>query len=41
MTGSDWQNPELQMRYAGYFSWFLQDKIDRQKVPAQCAKGST
>jgi len=27
----DWQRPELQARYDGYFTWFLQDKINRQK----------
>lgn len=26
--GRDWQRPELQARYRGYFSWYLQDKID-------------
>jgi SET domain-containing protein len=30
ITDNDWQRPELQARYAGYFSWFLQEKIDRQ-----------
>jgi len=28
LTGKDWQRPELQARYAGYFSWYLQRKID-------------
>lgn len=23
----DWKNPELQKKYDGYFSWFIQDKI--------------
>jgi hypothetical protein len=27
ITGSDWQLPELQQRYAGYFSRYLQDRI--------------
>lgn len=27
LTGKDWQRPELQARYAGYFSWYLQQKI--------------
>jgi uncharacterized protein len=31
LTGKDWQNPELQKQYAGYFSAYLQRKIDRQK----------
>lgn len=31
ITDNDWKRPELQQRYAGYFSWYLQDKIDRLK----------
>lgn len=27
LTGKDWQRPELQRRYAGYFSWYLARKI--------------
>ena len=27
LTGKDWQRPELQRRYAGYFSAYLADKI--------------
>ena len=27
ITGKDWQRPELQARYAGYFSTYLQQKI--------------
>jgi len=27
LTGKDWQRPELQERYAGYFSWYLAEKI--------------
>lgn len=26
--GRDWQRPDLQRRYRGYFSWYLQHKID-------------
>ena len=29
VTGKDWQRPELQKRYAGYFSAYLADKIAR------------
>ena len=29
LTGKDWQKPELQARYAGYFSWYLEQKIKR------------
>ena len=28
ITGKDWMDPELQRRYAGWFCWFLQRKID-------------
>lgn len=27
MTGKDWQRPDLQRRYAGYFSLFIWRKI--------------
>jgi uncharacterized protein len=30
ITGNDWQRPELQQRYAGYFSRYLQERVDRQ-----------
>jgi SET domain-containing protein len=29
LTGKDWQRPELQKRYAGYFSAYLAEKIAR------------
>ena len=28
ITEDDWQKPELQARYGGYFQWFLQKKFD-------------
>jgi hypothetical protein len=28
ITEDDWQIPDLQRRYAGYFQWYLQEKID-------------
>lgn len=28
ITGKDWMNKELQEKYKGYFSWYLQKKID-------------
>ena len=31
LTGKDWQRPELQERYAGYFSAYLADKIGRAR----------
>jgi len=27
----DWQRPELQKKYDGWFQWFLQEKIDCQR----------
>ena len=27
VSGQDWQRPELQSKYAGYFSWYLQQKM--------------
>src|SRR5262245_61541476 len=29
IDGRDWQRPELQERYRGYFSWYLEQKIRR------------
>ena len=31
ITGDDWRRPELQARYAGYFSPYLQRRIDRKR----------
>ena len=28
ITGKDWMKPELQAKYAGWFCWFLQRKIE-------------
>jgi len=28
VAGQDWRRSELQQRYAGYFSWYLQRRID-------------
>jgi len=28
VTGQDWRRPELQQKYRGFFSWYLQKKID-------------
>jgi hypothetical protein len=27
ITGTDWRKPELQKKYDGYFSWFIQRRI--------------
>lgn len=35
ITGRDWQNKELQRKYQGIFSWYLQQKIDH----AACSPG--
>jgi hypothetical protein len=32
LIGKDWQRPDLQKRYAGYFSAYLADKISRQAI---------
>jgi hypothetical protein len=32
ITGKDWQRPELQRRYAGYFSAYLEEKIRHQNA---------
>jgi SET domain-containing protein len=29
VTGDDWKKPELQRRYKGYFSWYIQEKINK------------
>ena len=29
ITTSDWKNPKLQKRYKGYFSWYIQEKMDK------------
>ncbi|MCX7927250.1 MAG: SET domain-containing protein-lysine N-methyltransferase [Candidatus Omnitrophica bacterium] len=31
ITTRDWQNPSLQRKYRGYFSWYVQHKIDQQR----------
>jgi hypothetical protein len=31
VTGKDWQKPELQKKYAGYMSWYLAERIQRQR----------
>lgn len=30
ITGYDWKNPSLQRKYDGYFSWFIQRRLDHQ-----------
>ncbi|PYI89725.1 MAG: SET domain-containing protein-lysine N-methyltransferase [Verrucomicrobia bacterium] len=35
LTGKDWQRPELQERYAGYFSWYLTNKIANHVATAR------
>jgi len=35
LTGKDWQRPDLQNRYTGYFSAYLADKISRQAMLAR------
>jgi hypothetical protein len=32
VDGSDWQRPDLQERYRGYFSWYLDRKMGEHSV---------
>lgn len=32
VTDRDWLLPDLQQHYNGYFSWFIQEKIDRMNI---------
>lgn len=32
IDGHDWKRPDLQRRYRGYFSWYLQRKMDGQST---------
>jgi hypothetical protein len=34
ITGLDWKNPEIRAKYDGYFSWFIQRRIDALKRAA-------
>ena len=43
ITGKDWQRRELQQKYRGLFSWYLQRRIDaaeRQSLPATAPTAS-
>ena len=31
LTGKDWQRPDLQRKYRGYISSYLEEKIDRSE----------
>ncbi len=31
ITTNDWKKPNLQNKYRGYFSWYIQEKIDNSK----------
>lgn len=31
ITGSYWRKPEIQRKYAGYFSWFIERRIDAMR----------
>ena len=35
ITGQDWRRPELQRKYRGSFSWYLERKIAEQKIGDQ------
>lgn len=32
ITTDDWKDPAIQRRYRGYFSWYVQDKIERLRT---------
>ena len=32
ITEDDWKLPDLQKKYDGYFSWYLQEKINKLKI---------
>ncbi len=34
VTGRDWMKKEVQQKYDGYFSWFIQRRIDAQQINA-------
>jgi SET domain-containing protein len=33
VAGNDWRRPELQAKYAGYFSWYLQQRFTNSSPP--------
>ena len=37
ITGFDWQKPEIQKKYDGYFSWFIQRRIDALEKASRSA----
>jgi hypothetical protein len=34
ITGDDWQIPTLQRKYAGYFSWYIEQKLKKPNLQA-------
>lgn len=32
VTSSDWKDPHLQKKYKGYFSWYVQSLIDKERI---------
>jgi SET domain-containing protein len=39
ITGGDWRRPELQARYGEYFSWYLLERIRRDRGEAARERG--
>jgi hypothetical protein len=35
ITGQDWRRKDLQEKYIGYMSWYLEDKIRRERDGAE------
>jgi hypothetical protein len=40
VSGNDWQRPELQKRYAGYFSPHVQRRIDEMRAAQRALRGT-
>ena len=40
ITGFDWCKPQIPAKYAGYFSWFIQRRIDQLREPAPPRNGA-
>jgi uncharacterized protein len=40
LDGHDWRRADLQQRYRGYFSWYLQRKIDETRQAASAERAA-
>jgi len=32
LTGDDWKDPKIQKKYNGYFSWYIQRRVDTKDL---------